>query len=129
MSTQNKLGDTPLHNAAWKGHAAIVAMLLEKGELYNTIHDPLDTFDPPPPPLSALTGARKDIRNNEKQLPYDLSAKNPEVGRLLMHHSGEYQLRKIVFSFLFSFMFLPRQMWEGRNMGKRGTRTNLFITS
>ena len=31
MSTQNKLGDTPLHNAAWKGHAAIVAMLLEKG--------------------------------------------------------------------------------------------------
>lgn len=33
-------------------------------------------------------GARKDIYNNEKQLPYDLSAKNPEVGRLLMHHSG-----------------------------------------
>jgi ankyrin repeat protein len=62
LNAKNKLGDTALHNAAWKGHATIVGMLLEKG-------------------------ARKDIRNNEKQLPYDLSAKNPEVGRLLMHHS------------------------------------------
>ena len=30
------------------------------------------------------TGAQTNIRNNEKQIPYDLSAKNPEVGRLLM---------------------------------------------
>ena len=29
-------------------------------------------------------GANTNIRNNEKQVPYDLSAKNPEVGRLLM---------------------------------------------
>ena len=29
-------------------------------------------------------GANASIRNNEKQLPYDLSAKNPEAGRLLM---------------------------------------------
>lgn len=29
-------------------------------------------------------GAITNIRNNEKQIPYDLSAKNPEVGRLLM---------------------------------------------
>ena len=28
---QNKLGDTPVHNAAWKGHAAVVEVLLEKG--------------------------------------------------------------------------------------------------
>ncbi|XP_064390369.1 osteoclast-stimulating factor 1-like [Halichondria panicea] len=59
LNAQNKLGDTPLHNAAWKGHADVVALLLENG-------------------------ANTTIRNNEKQLPYDLSAKNPEVGRLLM---------------------------------------------
>lgn len=29
---QNKLGDTPLHSAAWRGHSVIVQMLLEKGE-------------------------------------------------------------------------------------------------
>ena len=29
-------------------------------------------------------GALQNIRNNENQTPYDLSAKNPEVGRLLM---------------------------------------------
>ena len=28
---QNKLGDTPLHSAAWRGHAEIVKMLLERG--------------------------------------------------------------------------------------------------
>lgn len=31
INVQNKLGDTPLHNAAWKGHAEVVALLLEKG--------------------------------------------------------------------------------------------------
>lgn len=31
VNAQNKLGDTPLHNASWKGHADIVEMLLEKG--------------------------------------------------------------------------------------------------
>lgn len=61
---QNKLGDTPLHNASWKGHADIVGLLLNQG---------------------AVT----TIRNNEKQLPYDLAVRNPEVGRLLMTHSGE----------------------------------------
>jgi len=29
--SQNKLGDTALHSAAWRGHARIVEMLLEKG--------------------------------------------------------------------------------------------------
>jgi ankyrin repeat protein len=28
---QNKLGDTPLHSAAWKGHAEAVELLLERG--------------------------------------------------------------------------------------------------
>lgn len=28
---QNKLGDTPLHSAAWKNHAPAVQLLLEKG--------------------------------------------------------------------------------------------------
>ena len=60
---QNKLGDTPLHNAAWKGHDKIVTLLLDYG-------------------------AATTIRNNEKQLPYDLAVRNPEVGRLLMTHSG-----------------------------------------
>ena len=32
VDAQNKLGDTPLHNAAWKGHVTIVEMLLEKGQ-------------------------------------------------------------------------------------------------
>lgn len=32
----------------------------------------------------SYVGANASIRNNEKQLAYDLSAKNPEVGRLLM---------------------------------------------
>jgi len=31
-----------------------------------------------------IAGARTNIRNKENQLPYDLSAKNPEVGRQLM---------------------------------------------
>lgn len=31
INVQNKLGDTALHNAAWKGHAGVVALLLEKG--------------------------------------------------------------------------------------------------
>ena len=62
--SKNKLGDTPLHNAAWKGHSDIVAMLLDKG-------------------------ANTTIRNNENQIPYDLAVKNPEVGRLLMTHTGK----------------------------------------
>ena len=61
VNVQNKLGDTPLHNAAWKGHPEIVEMLLERG-------------------------ARKDIKNNEKQTPYTLAAKNPECGRFLADH-------------------------------------------
>lgn len=60
-------------------------MLLEKGEHYNTNNTNYNNIII----IIIITGARKDLRNNEKQLPYDLSAKNPEVGRLLMHHSGK----------------------------------------
>lgn len=34
-------------------------------------------------------GANTTIRNNENQIPYDLAVKNPEVGRLLMTHTGK----------------------------------------
>ena len=54
---QNKLGDTALHNAAYKGAVELVQLLLEKG-------------------------ANKAVRNNNGETPYDL-AKNAECGRLL----------------------------------------------
>ena len=57
VNVQNKLGDTPLHNAAWKGDSIVVGLLLE-------------------------AGADIAVKNNEKQTPYDLS-KHPEVGILL----------------------------------------------
>jgi len=41
IDVQNKLGDTPLHNAAWKGHAVVVSLLLEKG-INDSIRDQLE---------------------------------------------------------------------------------------
>ena len=35
---QNKLGDTPLHAAAWKGYSDIVEMLLTKSEYQVVSH-------------------------------------------------------------------------------------------
>lgn len=32
VNVQNKLGDTALHNAAWKGHAEVASLLLDKGK-------------------------------------------------------------------------------------------------
>lgn len=61
--SQNKLGDTALHNAAWKGHSEVVSMLMD-------------------------IGASTIIRNKESQTPYDLAVKNPEVGRLLSPYIG-----------------------------------------
>ncbi|XP_031559692.1 osteoclast-stimulating factor 1-like [Actinia tenebrosa] len=63
VNVQNKLGDTPLHSASWKGHADIVELLLEKG-------------------------AKTDIKNNDKKLPYDL-ARDADVGKLLRGSAGE----------------------------------------
>jgi len=57
INVQNKLGDTALHNAAWKGRADIVEELLRKN-------------------------ADKSIKNNEKNMPYNL-ARNPDVQSLL----------------------------------------------
>lgn len=48
LNQQNKLGDTALHAAAWKGYADIVQLLLAKG-------------------------ARTDLRNNEKKLALDMA--------------------------------------------------------
>ena len=31
INVQNKIGDTPLHSAAWKGSPSVVSLLLEKG--------------------------------------------------------------------------------------------------
>ena len=53
-----------MHNAAWKGHADIVDMLL-------------------------LKGADKAIRTKEGQTAYDLAVRFPEVGRLLQTENGE----------------------------------------
>ncbi len=36
LNFQNKLGDTALHNASWKGHASIVEILLQRGIIYFT---------------------------------------------------------------------------------------------
>lgn len=53
-----------MHNAAWKGHADIVDMLI-------------------------LKGTDKSIKNNEGQTAYDLAVRFPEVGRLLQTHNSE----------------------------------------
>lgn len=58
LDIQNKMGDTALHAASWKGHAKIVQMLLS-------------------------AGANPQIRNNDKKLPGDL-ARTPDVGALFV---------------------------------------------
>ena len=62
LNVQNKLGDTALHAAAWKSHADAIAILLEKG-------------------------ANREIRNNEKKLPFEL-ASDPECAALLKPRGG-----------------------------------------
>lgn len=37
-------------------------------------------------------GCKLDILNNEKQTPFDLAAKSPECGRLLMPHTSNYHV-------------------------------------
>ena len=32
LFVQNKIGDAPIHSAAWRGHADVVKILLEHGE-------------------------------------------------------------------------------------------------
>ena len=51
-------GDTPLHNAALKGHIKTVSLLLKKG-------------------------ADRNIKNSEKETPYDL-ATNPDIQKMLI---------------------------------------------
>lgn len=40
LNAQNKLGDSALHAAAWKGHAEIIELLLEKGAML-CLHIPI----------------------------------------------------------------------------------------
>uniref|UniRef100_A0A8D2GMS9 Osteoclast-stimulating factor 1 n=1 Tax=Urocitellus parryii TaxID=9999 RepID=A0A8D2GMS9_UROPR len=65
----NKLGDTALHAAAWKGYADIVQLLLAKG-------------------------ARTDLRNNEKKLALDM-ATNAACASLLKKKQGTDALRTL----------------------------------
>ncbi|XP_071108291.1 osteoclast-stimulating factor 1-like [Haliotis cracherodii] len=67
VNVQNKLGDTPLHSAAWKNHSEAVKMLLAKG-------------------------ARADIPNNERKLPFDL-AKDPATAAMLKEAMGSTSSR------------------------------------
>uniref|UniRef100_A0A8C4R6M9 Osteoclast-stimulating factor 1 n=1 Tax=Eptatretus burgeri TaxID=7764 RepID=A0A8C4R6M9_EPTBU len=59
---ENKLGDTSLHAAAWKGHPDIVQSLLEKG-------------------------VRVDLRNNEKKYAADM-ATDAQSAALIKRRSG-----------------------------------------
>lgn len=69
LNQQNKLGDTALHAAAWKGYADIVELLLAKG-------------------------ARTDLRNNEKKLALDM-ATNAACATLLKKKQGPDAVRTL----------------------------------
>ncbi|KAM8803608.1 osteoclast-stimulating factor 1 isoform 2-T2 [Rhynchonycteris naso] len=69
LNQQNKLGDTALHAAAWKGYADIVELLLAKG-------------------------ARTDLRNNEKKLALDM-ATNAACATLLKKKQGTDAVRTL----------------------------------
>ncbi|XP_043568237.1 osteoclast-stimulating factor 1 isoform X1 [Chiloscyllium plagiosum] len=63
LNQQNKLGDTIVHAAAWKGYEDILELLLMKG-------------------------ARIDLKNNENKVPLDM-ATNPQCSSLLKKKSGQ----------------------------------------
>ncbi|KAG9354401.1 hypothetical protein JZ751_001110 [Albula glossodonta] len=69
VDTKNKLGDTALHAAAWKGYSDIVEMLLNKN-------------------------ARTDIRNNEKKLALEM-ATNAQCASLLKRKQGSSTSRTL----------------------------------
>lgn len=83
---QNKLGDTALHAAAWKGHSDIVEMLLKKSEWQNSLNKNLQRgFLHKHLTYVARTFAsdpRTDLRNNENKLAVDM-ATNARCASLL----------------------------------------------
>lgn len=65
MNLKNKLGDTALHAAAWKGRTEAVDLLL-------------------------LNGAETNIVNQEGKTPLDL-ARDPEIiDKLTKHEEGQF---------------------------------------
>lgn len=82
---QNKLGDTALHAAAWKGHSDIVEMLLKKSEWQNSEGNLQRGFLHKRLTYVARTFAsdpRTDLRNNENKLAVDM-ATNARCASLL----------------------------------------------
>lgn len=83
---QNKLGDTALHAASWKGHCDILHLLLKIRKWQNCegqLHEGLLCIDVSHMvhTLSA-SGARTDLRNNENKLALDM-ATNAQCASLL----------------------------------------------
>eukprot|EP00729_Bicosta_minor_P004059 gene4059-9989_t len=58
VNVANKLGDTALHGAAWKGQTEMIELLLTKG-------------------------ANRNVTNKGGETPYDLGSRNPDAQRLL----------------------------------------------
>jgi ankyrin repeat protein len=58
VNVANKLGDTALHGAAWKGQVEMITLLLEGG-------------------------ADRTLKNKAGELPYDLASRSADAQRLL----------------------------------------------
>lgn len=73
MNVQNKLGDTPLHNASWKGHAEVVALLLEKGTIIDLVYSGASDKGHSERGQTSLQRARADILTKLQSL-FSISA-------------------------------------------------------
>jgi ankyrin repeat protein len=69
-NARNRIGSTPLHDAAWSGHPEVVRFLLERG------------VDP-------------NVRNNDGWTPLHSAAKNchVDVARVLLDHGADPTIR------------------------------------
>ena len=86
MNVQNKIGDTPLHLAAYRGHGETITLLLQHGALSSYYSSQASRF------LIAfiehsifwfsLIGADKSLANSDGKLAYQL-ATDPAAAALL----------------------------------------------